>query len=219
MSAGVYILRCGESYYIGSSSDFRKRKWTHLTDLKRGVHGNAKIQAAYNLCGTAEFMGLEYLIQYRTENADGFRQRLRTLEQKYLNDHADSEWLCNKSLSAWGPDCREDTRKRWTDPAYREKMSALARGRRPSAATRRKMSAAKKGGKNSRAVAVLVTTPKGKEVRYGSVVEAAKFFKVSQQLMDQWLKGRTAWPGTGRMTRKQNQWIIGYTAKIETSIN
>ena len=56
MTAGTYFLRAGEAFYIGSSSDFRKRRYFHSGKLKKGIHPNKKLQAAYNQSEECRFV-------------------------------------------------------------------------------------------------------------------------------------------------------------------
>jgi hypothetical protein len=76
------------------------------------------------------------------------------------------------------------------------------------------MAAAKRGARNPNARAVQVTEPDGTQLEFATATDAAEFFGVSQQLMDQWLKGNTAWPGTGRRVRRCNAWIASYSARF-----
>lgn len=43
-------------YYIGSSISFERRAWQHKNDLKRGVHKNPHLQAAWNKYGEDAFV-------------------------------------------------------------------------------------------------------------------------------------------------------------------
>jgi group I intron endonuclease len=43
-------------YYIGSSELFARREWQHKYDLRRGVHKNPKLQAAWNKYGEEMFV-------------------------------------------------------------------------------------------------------------------------------------------------------------------
>ena len=43
-------------YYIGSAELFARREWQHKTDLKRGVHKNPRLQAAWNKYGADMFV-------------------------------------------------------------------------------------------------------------------------------------------------------------------
>lgn len=43
-------------YYIGSADSFARREWQHKYDLKRGVHKNPRLQAAWNKYGEEMFV-------------------------------------------------------------------------------------------------------------------------------------------------------------------
>jgi hypothetical protein len=43
-------------YYIGSAESFARREWQHRNDLKRGVHKNPRLQAAWNKYGADMFV-------------------------------------------------------------------------------------------------------------------------------------------------------------------
>jgi group I intron endonuclease len=43
-------------YYIGSADAFARREWQHKYDLKRGVHKNPRLQAAWNKYGEEMFV-------------------------------------------------------------------------------------------------------------------------------------------------------------------
>lgn len=216
MTAGTYFLRAGEAFYIGSSSDFRKRRYFHSGKLKKGIHPNKRLQTAYNLSGECRFVPFEFMKPGPRENDDDFRSRLRDAEQKLIDIHKADPQFCNKSRSAFGPDNGEIIKARWNDPDYRKQKVESATGRVASETSRLRMAAAKRGAKNPVARAVVVTCPDGSEKRFPTVTDAAEFFKVTQQLFDLWLKGKVAWPGTGRSTKEANRWIIGYTAKVES---
>lgn len=43
-------------YYIGSAESFARREWQHKYDLKRGMHKNPRLQAAWNKYGEEMFV-------------------------------------------------------------------------------------------------------------------------------------------------------------------
>lgn len=43
-------------YYIGSAESFARREWQHKYDLRRGVHKNPRLQAAWNKYGADMFV-------------------------------------------------------------------------------------------------------------------------------------------------------------------
>lgn len=220
MPAGTYRITIGPFFYIGSSSDLQRRKHAHKYLLRKGQHQNAKLQAAYNQHGTYEFTITERIFIRGKQTEREFMDRLKDEEQKLIDEHAGDINLCNKSLNSRAPDKWCDhvnaLRKAWQDPEFRARMTAKAASRAPvSEESRRKMAAAKMGDNNHQSRPVIVTHPDGRTERFPSAREASKFFRVTQQCMDQWLKGITAWPGTGRITREKNRWIIPYRAAFE----
>lgn len=48
MTAGVYRIEIGDSFYYGSSKDLNGRRNSHLSELKRGAHRNPQMQKAWN---------------------------------------------------------------------------------------------------------------------------------------------------------------------------
>lgn len=216
MSSGTYMLRAGQSFYIGSSRNFRKRRYNHKSDLLKSRHPNKKIQAAFDAHGSAEFIPIEFIRPMKNEENQAFSSRLRSAEQRVLDGYLGDPDLCNSSPSAFGPDNGDLIKAKWRDAHYREAISSKLRGRKPNSETRERMSASKRGAKNGKSKAAIVTAPDGTETRFDCVSDAAKFFGVSQQLLDSWLKGVVAWPGTGRRTLDRNKWIADYSAIYES---
>jgi group I intron endonuclease len=54
---GIYVLRCAPngSFYIGSSIDMRSRVYNHISELKRKVHTNKRLQNNFNKYGEHQF--------------------------------------------------------------------------------------------------------------------------------------------------------------------
>jgi hypothetical protein len=54
---GVYVIDCAATgeVYVGSSGVTGTRLSQHVTDLRRGKHHNAGLQAAWNQCGEVAF--------------------------------------------------------------------------------------------------------------------------------------------------------------------
>lgn len=209
------MLRAGQAFYVGSSRNFRKRRYNHKSDLVNGRHPNKKIQAAFDAHGSAEFIPLEFIRPLKNEQIHAFSSRLKSAEQRILDERQGNPGLCNFSANAFGPDNGDLIKAKWRDASYREAISSKLRGRKQSNETRDKMSESKRGSKNVKSKAVVVTNPDSTVTRFACASEAAKFFGVSQQLFDQWIRGVIAWPGTGRRTLKRNQWIADYSAKFE----
>jgi group I intron endonuclease len=64
-------------YYIGSADSFARREWQHKYDLKRGVHKNPRLQAAWNKYGPDMFVF--EVIEELSEGADQLQ-----IEDTYL---------------------------------------------------------------------------------------------------------------------------------------
>ncbi len=192
--AGIYRIHCGPYFYIGSTSDFEKRRQHHRWVLANGRHCNRKIQAAFNEHGSMSFERLRLT---------DLVEDLRAEEMEILNLYAADPFLCNINSNTFGP-----------DEAMKERARDRMADRETSAPTRAKMADAKRGARNAKARAVIVTDPDGVEIEFPCVSDVAKFFGVSQQLMDQWIRGVVAWPGKGYRVRKENAWIAAYSAKV-----
>lgn len=82
---GVYKVKVGNLYYIGSSTNIKGRKRNHLKQLQTKTHKNYKLQAEYNKTQTYEFTTL----------ATCEWQEVRLLEQDYLDKYYDSPRCCN----------------------------------------------------------------------------------------------------------------------------
>ncbi len=84
-------------FYIGSTRDLAGRKRKHLSELRRDLHGNAHLQAAFNLYGEASF---EWSVMVECE-----QHQLLDLEQKLIDetDCTNREVGYNVSLVAGAP--------------------------------------------------------------------------------------------------------------------
>ena len=212
--SGVYKINSGEFFYIGSTSDFDKRKRDHLWRLKKGTHHSAKLQAAFAETGEACFFPVKII-----KECPNFSNALKSAEQVVLDFYSGNPMLANKSPNAFGPDNGEllskVMREKWEIPMFRNYQEILRETPRIcDAETREKMAAAKRGARNVNSRPVIVTHPDKSTTSFPCVSDAAKFFKVSQQIMDLWIRGVVPWPGMGRRTKKENDWIAEYSAKI-----
>ena len=63
--AGIYLIRCltNQKVYVGSSTNFRKRKIEHFSTLRTGKHCNPILQSSFNKYGEKcfEFLVIEIL--------------------------------------------------------------------------------------------------------------------------------------------------------------
>jgi len=221
MSAGTYRLIVGTHFYVGSSSNLRNRRYQHFTDLRRGIHPNKAIQAAYDAQpGVVPVVDPHrFARQGLLESDQEFRDRLRVMEQELLDDLWLEPGRCNKSRSARGPDQGDAMRRRWTNPEYRARMTArmieLRKGLVVSETTKRRMAAAKLGKGNPKARPVVFVDSSGTTTRFECVTALAAHCGVSQQLMAGYVAGLIAWPGTGRRTRKTTTHLVGCSARFE----
>lgn len=214
-NCGTYIVKSGNTAYIGSSSNLIQRKSAHKRDLQRGIHPNKNLQKAFDQCGDYSFIPHQFITQVDCPNE--LRTILRNAEQTLLDEaHKSNLWvIANISKNTFGPDCRPDMVEKWKDPEFRETMTNLRRSRVITDETKRKMSIAKQGANNVKARKVIVTNPDGSETTFDTTTDAATFFRISQQLMHLMLVGKTGWPGKGKFIRnKQNEWMREYSARF-----
>ena len=213
MSAGTYRITVGDVFYIGSSKNLNKRRLCHQADLRNHKgHPNKRLAAAFAKHETYSWLVTDYLARWEGESDEAFRDRLRVLEQRRLDDVKGHPNLANASGNSRGPDARDDMKRRWENPEYREMMSGVQKWRLRNGVpetTREKMAEAKRGGNNPKAREVEVMCPDGNRKSFGSATEAAQFFGVSQQAMDLWIRGVVPWPN-GHRTRNKNKWIAAY---------
>lgn len=217
MPAGTYLLKSLDAIYVGSSANLVTRKRDHLWRLRIGKHPVKKIQKAFNESGAVTFTPVQFLQRGDREDDKTFRDRLRAAEQGLFYEHAQNPGISNTSPFMAFPDhIAGISRNLWKDPEWR--AAAIERMRKqasnPTPETREKMAAAKRGARNAKSRAVIVTSPDGTETRYESASEASKFFCVTQQLFDTWVKKTASWPGEGKYTRAKNAWIVGYSARF-----
>lgn len=83
-------------YYIGSAESFARREWQHKYDLKRGVHKNPRLQAAWNKYGADAFV-FEVLEEI-ADSADQLK-----VEDMYLAQHVGRPECYNINPGAESP--------------------------------------------------------------------------------------------------------------------
>lgn len=85
-----------DGFYVGSTRNFRRRRWEHLDQLAKGVHHCAQLQAAYTAYGAAafEFEVLEEVADF----AD-----LARVEDTYLMQWAGGPGCYNTALTSMAP--------------------------------------------------------------------------------------------------------------------
>jgi len=191
------MLHVGSRCYVGSSGCITKRMRDHLWRLKRGEHHNRALQDAWNESGG------KYSVEVSESLPGATRDELRASEQRKLDELKGDPALCNTSSNSRGPDKRPDMTAKWQDPAWRALISSRSKHRKPlSDETRQRMAAAKRGSRNHSARPVVLTRPDGTVEHHDTATSAAASLGVSQQLVDQWLSGKSALPGRGRTCRK-----------------
>lgn len=83
-------------YYIGSAESFSRREWQHKYDLKRGVHKNPRLQAAWNKYGADMFV-----FEVLEEVPEG--QHILQVEDMWLVQHVGKPECYNINPSAESP--------------------------------------------------------------------------------------------------------------------
>lgn len=139
-------------YYIGSADSFARREWQHKYDLRRGVHKNPKLQAAWNKYGEEAFV-----FEVLEEILEGVSQL--QVEETYLARHVGNSLCYNinqhAELSRLGMKLTVASKKKLSQnrtgkaagknhyrygkkvaPEVREKIGAAQRGK-PKAAGRK----------------------------------------------------------------------------------
>jgi hypothetical protein len=202
---GTYRINCGSVFYIGSSVRMGQRHCNHRKMLEQGTHQNKKLQGAYTATGHYVFTALTEIPKLDADQGADHRDRLRAAEQLLLDAHAGDPCLANASTSSiHNSNIAEVTAARWRDPEFREKQVKRLKARRGDAVlpkTRKLMSEAKKGKRNHKSTPCF-TTFNGETLFFESVNQAATHHGVNQQAMDLWMRGKVAWPGTGRLPAK-----------------
>jgi len=100
----VYLLTVRETdeFYVGSSSNLKKRLETHFHQLKTGKHHNLNLQSRWN---SGNHVDVGYY-------ACRTRDEAYKLEQNIIDDHRDSSLLLNIGLGVRGGDNLSNNPKR-----------------------------------------------------------------------------------------------------------
>lgn len=136
MKSGVYAIVClvtGQRY-VGGSTNIGLRWKRHISELHRGKHSNAFLQAAWTKYGAAQFSFT--ILELGTD--------IRRLEQKWINERC--EFNVFRQANRAGPIAHSDETKakmRGARPLMANNQNA--KGAKRSQETRAKMAAAKKG--------------------------------------------------------------------------
>jgi hypothetical protein len=83
-------------YYIGSAESFARREWQHKYDLRKGIHKNPRLQAAWNKYGADMFV-----FEIIEEVPDGESQL--AWEDRHLSVHVGLPECYNINTSAEAP--------------------------------------------------------------------------------------------------------------------
>ena len=105
--------------YIGSSRNFLRRKSEHISRLRRGVHINAKLQAAWNKYGEASF---EFVVAFSVLD----QSAIEAIEQQFLDEERAVETGYNLAPVAGntaGWKAPPETRKRMSEAAKKRDNS------------------------------------------------------------------------------------------------
>lgn len=84
-----------EHFYIGSALKFKRRRWEHLDDLKKGKHHCAGLQAAWDEYGPDAF---EFEILEEVPDVEAL-----AVEDTYLSKYAGTEVCYNTALTTLSP--------------------------------------------------------------------------------------------------------------------
>tara|TARA_R110000787_G_scaffold217978_1_gene326693 strand:- start:219 stop:725 length:507 start_codon:yes stop_codon:yes gene_type:complete len=136
MACGIYQINIGDYVYFGSSKNIENREYSHLLHLKKGDHGNNKMQNIWN-----KYQEFDLQIVLECDEDCRFVEEQAFIDTHYglpecMNLHPHStkvgEWWKGKSFT------KEHKRK--ISEAHKGKIQGA-----PSEETRRKISEIKKG--------------------------------------------------------------------------
>ena len=139
---GIYELRVGEWFYIGSSKNPERRVSDHRENLEKGKHKNKLLQRAYDECRS-----FDWQLLLSCEESEQYAQEQRLIDERWghpfmanMSPHTlieDPEVLkkvisdSTKMAFAMRPDLGEAitqrNKDRWNNPAHREKWSEAIR--------------------------------------------------------------------------------------------
>jgi group I intron endonuclease len=186
---GIYRITNVENgrVYFGSALNFKRRKSAHFYELRNNRHKNQFLQNDYNIYGPEAF---EFEIVCHVLNAED----LLAEEQEFLSRHYDNCDMCynmaqfsrasHKGLkhSVSSRQKISETHKgKIVSEETREKIAKANKGKRLSEETKQRMSEAKRSSHSFRsfkAVVAVELNNNNHEVVFGSLTEAAKFYKI-----------------------------------------
>ena len=139
---GVYEIKIGEWFYIGSSKDIDRRIKDHKVSLIKGIHKNKFLQFAYNDCKTFDW---KILVECEEDSRYEMEQRLIQEKWEYPNRAnisaytliddpgllskiiAHSTSLAYKMRPELGQSISQNNKEHWLDPCHREKRTNAIR--------------------------------------------------------------------------------------------
>lgn len=133
--SGIYIIsfKSNPYFYIGKTKNFRGRKNSHLSDLRRNSHCNPKLQNVFNKYGESDFVFTPYL--EIDSNDPLFDEKYTQAEQEMLDEYMDFNECLNidpvsgiSGVNCLSPEEKEQWRQnmskgitnKWKDPDYRK---------------------------------------------------------------------------------------------------
>jgi hypothetical protein len=152
--SGVYEIVCAVDgrRYVGASNNILYRLGYHLKRLRIGQHGNRKLQEAWNQFGERAFQfrpivwatpdnakRVEAALirrlydRGRAFNINGTPEHPRACRDSWVDPAARARRSASirhvRSTPEARAACSAAAKKHWADPAFREKMSRIRRGR------------------------------------------------------------------------------------------
>lgn len=184
MSSGIYVIRnkINGNFYIGSTTNFSKRKNKHFRYLRTNKHENQHLQNAFNKYGETAF---EFLVIKRTDD-------LLNEEQKLLDEYFGKPVCYNICGTAGSPSVKGRKKtEEWkrnlshsltkfyiNNPQHKQFLAELKVGIKLSENTRQKMKESKKRGKehhnaklNEQIILQIRQKYKPNEYSYGKLAE------------------------------------------------
>jgi len=152
---GIYQITClansERTVYVGSTINFKQRWQQHRTDLRRNVHKNPHLQAAWNKYGESafEFGVLEYLNN---------PEELHLSEQFWMDIYREE----GRELYNCGLIARNGMLARNHTKEAKEKMSAAQKGRKLSKEAARKLHESWRGKHHTEEICKRISTTKAK---------------------------------------------------------
>lgn len=153
-NSGIYkiVNTVNGNFYIGSSSNIRKRKEKHFRYLRNDEHENKHLQNAFNKYGESVF--IFEVIKYVEQS------HLLEQEQLFLNEHFGKPYFYNICGTAGSPAVKGRTKSNLhreriaqsvkqfyeNNPLHKEKLAEYRRGTTIPEGTRQKMRDAQKRG-------------------------------------------------------------------------